>query len=299
MNKISDLFPDHRGAGDTELRQAQLVMLRMLKIIDYICEKNGIRYWLDGGTLLGAVRHHGFIPWDDDVDICMPRADYQRFLDIAETELPEDIYVQTLDSDPNYKKYWMPCKIRDKYSNITEGPRDGAAMHNMGLSIDVIPIDKFHGSGIRYFMDRGYKTLYKRLCDVHLAQKGYSKGINRILNDIIVVFKLVIPTRFMFMKYRSFMLFGVIKRNIEIEDNYSLGYGFDSYWVRMFNKRDIFPLKRVTFEKHEFRAPNDCDSVLRVFYDNYMEIPDEASRPGPHYFIVSIDTRKLGSRGAM
>ena len=64
---FSKLYPDNRQEGETVLRQAQLVMLRMLKIIDYICRKHDISYWMCSGTLLGAVRHKGFIPWDDDL----------------------------------------------------------------------------------------------------------------------------------------------------------------------------------------------------------------------------------------
>lgn len=92
---FSKLYPDNRQEGETVLRQAQLVMLRMLKIIDYICRKHDISYWMCSGTLLGAVRHKGFIPWDDDLDICMIREDYERFVEIAVNEFPEDMMLQT------------------------------------------------------------------------------------------------------------------------------------------------------------------------------------------------------------
>src|SRR4051794_13117596 len=68
---FNQLFPDNRERGETRLRQSQLAMLRMLKIFDYLCTKHEITYFLTGGTLLGAVRHQGFIPWDDDVDVGM------------------------------------------------------------------------------------------------------------------------------------------------------------------------------------------------------------------------------------
>ena len=99
---FSKLYPDNRQEGETVLRQAQLVMLRMLKIIDYICRKHDISYWMCSGTLLGAVRHKGFIPWDDDLDICMIREDYERFVKIAVNEFPEDMMLQTRETDPHY-----------------------------------------------------------------------------------------------------------------------------------------------------------------------------------------------------
>jgi len=103
MNSARDFdeaIPDLRPQGDTPLRSCQLVMLRLLKIFDAICNEAGLQYWLDGGTLLGAMRHSGFIPWDDDVDVKMPIDDYHRFLALASDVLPYDIFLQTRETDP-------------------------------------------------------------------------------------------------------------------------------------------------------------------------------------------------------
>src|SRR5215218_6776773 len=89
------LFSDVRESGETRLRQCQLVMLRMLKIFDYLCRKHAVEYFLVGGSLLGAVRHQGFIPWDDDLDVGMTRKNYEKFLKLAVPELPYDIFFQT------------------------------------------------------------------------------------------------------------------------------------------------------------------------------------------------------------
>ena len=84
-------FSKYNGEG-TMLRKAQLRMLDILIAVDKICRKHNIPYWLDYGTLLGAVRHGGFIPWDDDLDISMMKEDYDRFLTIASKELPEQFF---------------------------------------------------------------------------------------------------------------------------------------------------------------------------------------------------------------
>ncbi len=76
---FNTLFPDERESGETRLRQCQLVMLRMLKIFDHLCTRHNIEYFLTGGSLLGAVRHQGFIPWDDDLDVGMTRNNYEKF----------------------------------------------------------------------------------------------------------------------------------------------------------------------------------------------------------------------------
>lgn len=86
VENFDQLFPDNRETGDTPLRQCQLVMLRMLKNFDYLCKKHGIKYFLTGGSLIGAVRHNGFIPRDDDLDVGMTRRNYELFVQKAVNE---------------------------------------------------------------------------------------------------------------------------------------------------------------------------------------------------------------------
>ena len=86
-----------------ELRACQLKQITILEEIDRICRKHQIVYWLDGGSLLGAVRHGGFIPWDDDIDIAMRLEDVERFKQIAPKELKEDFFLQTQDTDPEFR----------------------------------------------------------------------------------------------------------------------------------------------------------------------------------------------------
>src|SRR6478672_4842148 len=113
------LFPDVRESNVTRLRQSQLVMLRMLKILDYLCQKHEIQYFLVGGSLLGAVRHNGFIPWDDDLDVGMTRDNFEKFKQLAVPELPGDIFFQTPETDPEYPSgRIIEAKLRDKYSTL-------------------------------------------------------------------------------------------------------------------------------------------------------------------------------------
>ena len=87
---------------DLSLRDAQMLMVEILEDVHNLCEKHGLKYFLDGGTLIGAVRHKGFIPWDDDIDIGMPREDYEKFIEIAKKELPDNLFLQTFETDKYY-----------------------------------------------------------------------------------------------------------------------------------------------------------------------------------------------------
>ena len=100
------------------LRKAQLKMVDILVAIDDICKKHDIEYFLAYGTLLGAVRHKGFIPWDDDCDICMMRADYEKFVQIAKRELPKNLFLQNSDTDPNFPR--TMTKVRMKNTKLVE-----------------------------------------------------------------------------------------------------------------------------------------------------------------------------------
>ena len=111
-----------------QLRACQLKQLSILEEIDRICQKHQIGYWLDGGTLLGAVRHGGFIPWDDDIDIAMRQADLDRFIAIAPSELREGLFLQTPQNEPQSKEPIV--KVRDLNSFYVEGTLCGYLPHD-------------------------------------------------------------------------------------------------------------------------------------------------------------------------
>ena len=121
------------------LRKAQLIMLDMLVEFDALCKRHQLQYWLDSGSLLGAVRHQGFIPWDDDIDISMPVEDYQQFLTIAQEALSSDIFVQTRQTDPHFKFDYT--KLRSNRARIVEFHEKGRQVnYHQGVFVDIFPM---------------------------------------------------------------------------------------------------------------------------------------------------------------
>ena len=96
----------YNADDNSELRKLQLVELENMRIFSELCDRHGLRYYLVGGTMLGAVRHHGFIPWDDDMDVGMPRPDYEKFITIARKEMPQGYSFLNYKYNKNYKRYF-------------------------------------------------------------------------------------------------------------------------------------------------------------------------------------------------
>ncbi|MCD7712779.1 MAG: LicD family protein [Firmicutes bacterium] len=124
-----------RGCVAENLRACQLRQVELLCHVRNICEKHGLQYWLDGGTLLGAVRHKGFIPWDDDLDIVMPQEDLQKFITIAQQELSQDIFLQTAETDPSTPHLF--AKLRDMNSLFIEFRDDFKEEYQKGIYLDI------------------------------------------------------------------------------------------------------------------------------------------------------------------
>ena len=143
------------------LRRAQLKQLAILEEIDRICRKHSISYWLDGGSLLGAVRHGGFIPWDDDIDIAMPLDDARRFASIAPGELRDGLVMQTPETESTREPI---MKVRDLNSFYVEGSEDFSLDYSKGLFVDIFPM-----------ID--YPDVSRGFC------KRYGKGMSKCYSD--------------------------------------------------------------------------------------------------------------------
>ncbi len=241
----------------SDLRRMQLRMLEMLTYVDDICSQHDLKYWLGAGTLLGAVRHGGFIPWDDDLDIELQKDDYNKLIKILSKEPHPDFVIQTHESDNNYV---LPfAKLRDKRSIITENFNCDRNYKFKGIFIDI------------FFLEKGSNFLVR--IAVNLQKMPFVMTL--IKNDR---FGLLISLRNLTYFTIHKILFPLIRTIGKISKNGNyvlpLGTGFNA--IR--NLQDIFPLSKINFEGNKFNAPGHPDSYLKNIYGAYMELPSEDKR---------------------
>lgn len=196
-------FPvDERDQKVDTVTQVQSVLLRMLKILDAICEKHNIGYWLEYGTLLGAIRHEGFIPWDYEADIGMIRPDYESFLHVIQEELPEDMFFQNRYTDAEYKYHWIiEGKIRDRYSKYDHDAEKCSWHTGIQIDIFVYDLDKVRPNSISNQFERYYSegkiflkfkeiehTILKRFEGIQLPVPiGYEDYLKRAYGDYMTL----------------------------------------------------------------------------------------------------------------
>ena len=266
-----------------EGRRARLhaLELKIAREIRRICEKNGLRYFITAGTLLGAVRHGGFIPWDDDMDIGMPCADYDAFLAACGRDLGPEYLLQTWDTDPDYP--FPAGKIRLKGTRAPEQfalGRRGADGRD-GIYVDIFPFDAVPDGawaarlqGWRYF-------LYKRLLWI---KKGYGKSIRgeswrqRLKYDVFRALAACFP-------------YGALKRGCDRMQRRFNGSntrrvvtnGAHSFAHETIERAWTEDLAPVRFEGEEFMSYRERDAYLRHMYGDYMALPPKCDRKGHEF----------------
>lgn len=256
---------------DGRLRQAQLKMLAMLEQVDAVCQKHGLDYWLEGGTLLGAIRHQGFIPWDDDLDISMPRDSYEAFLRLAPNDLPDSIWLQTAQTDPGYFNLSAPLKIRDRNSHFIELHETGDEPYQQGIFIDVFVYDKMPEAP---FARKRNKFMAKKI--LRLLRSKYSQVATGHHAGVYTTLSRLVSKNALEKKLQSIIC------NANHSASPYLGYGYDCVNSNLVSFKDIYPLKRTTFETGQFNIANHSEVILTQLYGDYLSLPPEHERVMKH-----------------
>ena len=233
------------------LRRQQHRMLEILLEVDRICKKHNIRYWLSSGTLIGAVRHKGFIPWDEDLDIEMLLPDYERLMRVLPDELPSTMALQSQDTDPNY--FFFYAKVRDRRSHLEEGNRYDRVWKEQGIYIDIFPF-------------------YKQPLWIHMLSEKLQGHVYKIMNRMgdsnREMWKVRAITRFN--RYVSYPVLRLLCRMSKARETYGLGIPYHDPR----HMEDTFPLTTTEFEGFQMPIPGNVHAALTLKYGDYMRMPD-------------------------
>ena len=253
------------------LRRQQMRMLEILVEIDKICKKHDIRYWLSSGTLIGAMRHNGFIPWDDDLDIEMMRSDYVRLMEVLPSELPDWLALQNDETDPNYFFYY--AKVRDRRSKMLEQNNYDRLWQEQGIYIDIFPLEQ-HPIWLHKLTEKTVGHMYK----IWRTSTDDTKAIRKVRRIFDFNNRWLFPfLRAVLSIFRSALPLGSSKNSQFSIFNSQLSTITSGMGIPFHNRRyldEIFPLVTHEFEGHEFPVPHDADAHLRHLYGDYMQLPD-------------------------
>lgn len=249
--------------------------LEILLDVDAFCRKHGIEYFLVFGTLLGAVRHGGFIPWDDDVDIGMTRDHYNRFIDLMQRE--QDKYrILSIETSPDYP--FTFARVSDQSTHLDlRGVRE---VHGLGIFVDVFPYDHAFPPEERA---KGRLTCHRMKMRVRATVPSTAKFQAHSLRSFYKYLR-GLPFRLLhgrdFDRYRRDFQDYLMKYNDQPCDAF-----MSQRPLFIFPREVLFPCREIEFEGHRFMAPADPREYLRIkFGDDYMQFPPVEQRVTRHHF---------------
>lgn len=276
MEKDDLLFP----VNDAQRQKLQNVLLEMYQDIQKFCREEGLTPFLVGGSALGAIRHHGFIPWDDDLDIGLLRAEYERFLISFEKAYPEKYVVNSAGKSKNAKVRFTKINKKGTICREIASPPDDSIN---GIFIDVFPIDNVPDNKFA----RKIKGVICNLEEFISTQVYFHDNLDELTEEYM---RRMGKTNYyirkcvgkLFSYRKSSVWFRKIDKDIQCKDEKSkdctIAVGRKHYFGEIFRRDIIFPARYVLFETIEAPVFHDVEAYLSNMYGDYMKIPPEEKR---------------------
>lgn len=253
-----------------QIREVQLAELEILKEIDRVCKKCNLRYFISDGTLLGAVRHKGFIPWDDDADVSMLRADYEKFRKACKSELnKEKFYFQ---DDRNTRGYrWGYGKVRMKGTEFIR-PFQSDLAYEQGIFVDVFPLDGVPDDNILRTIKNFECFVVRKILWSKVGQFADKSSIKRKVYSLLAK----IPEKDVKRYLHSMVKRSMKNPNTQLVriltyDTATILYGYMRDWYEHGAEYE--------FEGYTFTGIKEYENYLSNFYGKYMNIPPDDKKP--------------------
>lgn len=275
--------------NEQDLQIIKSAELRIANEINQICLRNNIKYSMIGGTLIGAVRHHGFIPWDDDIDLMMERNEYERFLNIAENELSEEFYIANYEHTPSIGEPFTKIMMKN---TVMKESFTGSSGAPAGIFVDIFPVDNAPKSKVLKTIQR-YRNYSLRKKILIKSNYYFGKtGVKKIIYDALGAFTFESKSDLV-RKYRN----NQIKYNqCDVAEYVSLCGAYD-YNRETLPKEWLSEYTFLEFEGQKLMAFKDYDKILKHYFGDYTKLPPENQRICRHA-VAELDLRKLGGRRA-
>ena len=271
---------------DEELKRIQSLELAALKELIRICEAKNIDYFLIDGAAIGAVRHHGFIPWDDDIDVGMTRENYRRFLQEAPAVLSDRYYLQTPYNGKNSPYFYS--KLRVNGTRFVEYCNRKLDIHD-GVYIDICPFDEVPDKEIANMIHFHtcqlliHLFVWRQSPELSAPPVGVKGRVRSSIRSVMHYALKLIP-------------YDMLAYALEAETTKHNGTGQEAFAFLHYPKRkvdyikkeELFPLRSERVEKIGVNLPGDTDAYLKRHYGNYMELPSEEKRYGHKPYFISL-----------
>lgn len=272
--------------SDQELKEIQRIETEALSVLKDVCDKLHISYFAIGGTALGAVRHNGFIPWDDDIDIGMTRENYFRFIKEAPSFLPSKYILQ--DPYSSQRTAYPYTKIRINGTSFVEYSNRNVDMHH-GVYIDIFPFDEVpddderNKKQYRIVQRLSRIIVWRQSPDMYSEPHSLKQHIQALCRRILFHLLRLIPYNY---------LVGRIDQEIT---RYN-GTNQQAMACLLFSRRNceyglkstLFPLKEHQFENLTIPVPNDCDTYLTTHYGDWRKMPPREQRFGHKPYYINL-----------
>ncbi len=269
------------------IERIQKTEFDIMKKIEFICKKHNLTYFAVGGSVLGAVRHQGFIPWDDDIDLAMPRKDYEEFLRCAAEELPQGYFLQTFYTEKNSPFYFT--KIRKDNTKFVEYYLRDLDIHH-GFFVDVFPFDNVPDNPVvkklHYLLCRFANHLFlsKCLTTVRSSETENNSRYKSLIRNIMHLILKPVPKA---------LLFRFLDRSVQMFNNRECKEISHIVRKRLRIKlKDLYPIKELPFGEIKMPVPNNYDAYLSAQYGDYKNPPEKEHQYGHLPYLIEFEPQE-------